>query len=73
MCMMPCATLCQCVCAHCICGWAMWSTCQKLVRAQEGLRLKVSIIPACEDFPQCVFFFCTFFCSLLALMASIVH
>ena len=38
--------------------------------------IKVSIIytcMACEDSPQCAFFFCTFSCSLLALLASFVH
>ena len=28
---------------------------------------------ACEDSPQCGFFFCTFSCSLLAILASTVH
>ena len=45
---MPRAVPCQCVCAHCACRYVMWSRCQKLVWAQERLRLnrawKVSII-----------------------------
>ena len=55
--------------------------CQKLVRAQERLRSTVesnmksehNLYLACEDSPQRAFFFWTFSCSLLALLASTVH
>ena len=56
----------------------MWSRCQKLVRAQERRRLnrtwKVSIFYTwLVKTPQRAFFFCTFSCSCLALIASTVQ
>ena len=57
----------------------MWSRCHKLVRAQErptvesNIKSEHNLYLACEDSQQCAFFFCTFSCSLLALLASTVH
>ena len=51
----------------------MWSSSLKLVRAQEWLQLNQTwkFIPGCEGSPQHAFFFCTFSCSLLALLLYI--
>ena len=58
--MVPHAAPCQCICVHCACGWAMWSTCQKLVRLNWTPKSEYNLYLACEDSPQRTFFFCTF-------------
>ena len=40
---------------------------------ESSMESRHNLYLACEDSPQCAFFFCTFSCSLFALLASTVH
>ena len=40
---------------------------------ESSMKSEHNLYLACEDSPQRAFFFCTFSCSLLALLASTVH
>ena len=62
---MPCAA--PCVCAHAGRPWSSRTTTVELnMKSEHNLYL------ACEDSPQRAFFFCTFSCSRLALLAPTV-
>ena len=45
----------------------------KTTMVESNMKSEHNLYLACEDSPQRAFFFCTFSCSLLALLASTVH
>ena len=67
--MMPHAVLCECICAPCTCGWAKLKKDNGLIEHES----EHNLYSACEDSPQCAFFFCIFSHSLLAFLAFFIH
>ena len=47
-----------------------WSS--RTTTVESNMKIKHNLYLACEDSPQRAFFFCTFSCSRLALLASTV-